>query len=71
MAALGLDFVTAVSSSAAAIGNTGPGFGAIGPTDSFASIPAAGKWVLSLLMLMGRLELYAVLLILRPSLWRK
>ena len=70
LAALGLDFITAVSGSASALGNTGPGFGAIGPTDNFSAIPMAAKWVLCLLMLMGRLELYTVLLIARPSVWK-
>ena len=71
MGALGVDFVTAVSSAAASIGNTGPGFGTVGPTENFYHIPAAGKWVLSLLMLMGRLELYTMVLLFFPGTWRK
>ena len=71
MGALGVDFVTAVSSAAASIGNTGPGFGTVGPTENFYHIPAAGKWVLSLLMLMGRLELYTVVLLFVPETWRR
>ncbi|NLB82960.1 MAG: TrkH family potassium uptake protein [Synergistaceae bacterium] len=71
MGALGLDFVTAVSSAAASIGNTGPGFGTVGPTDNFFHIPAAGKWVLSFLMLMGRLEIYTVILLFVPETWRR
>ena len=71
MAALGVDFVTAVSSAAASIGNTGPGFGTVGPTENFSHIPAAGKWVLSLLMLLGRLELYTMILLFFPRTWKK
>ena len=71
LAALGVDFVTAVSSAAASIGNTGPGFGTVGPTENFFHIPAAGKWVLSLLMLLGRLELYTMILLFFPRTWKK
>jgi len=71
MAALGVDFVTAVSSAAASIGNTGPGFGTVGPTDNFFHIPAAGKWVLSFLMLLGRLELYTMILLFARGTWKK
>jgi len=71
LAALGVDFVTAVSSAAASIGNTGPGFGTVGPTENFFHIPAAGKWVLSLLMLLGRLELYTMILLFSPRTWKK
>ncbi|MGI6783203.1 MAG: TrkH family potassium uptake protein [Aminivibrio sp.] len=71
MAALGLDFETAVTSAAAALGNTGPGFGSVGPASNYFHIPAAGKWALSILMLLGRLELYAVMLLFYPGTWRK
>lgn len=71
MSALGLDFVTSVTSAAASLGNTGPGFGSVGPAENYSHIPAAGKWVLSLLMLLGRLELYAVVLLFFPGTWRK
>ena len=71
MAALGQDFETAVTSAAAALSNTGPGFGTVGPASNYFHIPAAGKWVLSLLMLLGRLELYALILLFYPGTWRK
>ena len=71
MACLGLDIVTAISSVAATIGNVGPGFGSVGPMDNYAGVPAAGKWVLSLCMLLGRLELYTVVLLFLPVTWRR
>lgn len=68
---MGLDLVTAYSATAAMIANVGPGFGdIIGPTGSFADIPADAKWVMSLAMLLGRLELFTVLVMLTPAFWR-
>jgi trk system potassium uptake protein TrkH len=68
---LGLDFVTAASGAATAISNVGPGLGAIiGPSGNFAELPDAAKWLLSLGMLLGRLELFTVLVMLAPSFWR-
>lgn len=71
MASLGLDFATAIGASAASIGNIGPGLGGVGPVENFADIPMVGKWVLSVLMLMGRLEIFTVLILLTPYFWRK
>ncbi|OPZ40475.1 MAG: Trk system potassium uptake protein TrkH [Synergistetes bacterium ADurb.BinA166] len=71
MAWLGLDLVTAFSSAAAALGNTGPGLGAVGPAENFSAVPMAGKWMLSFLMLLGRLELYTLILIFVPDTWRR
>ncbi|MBL4666563.1 MAG: TrkH family potassium uptake protein [Sneathiella sp.] len=69
--ALGLDFEASVSGSAAAITNVGPGIGAIiGPHGSYANIPAAAKWVLSLEMILGRLEIFTLLIFLTPRFWR-
>lgn len=71
LSAMGLDFVTAMSSSAQAIGNVGPGLGDIvGPAGNFSSLPAAAKWVLSFAMLLGRLELFTVLVLFRIEFWR-
>ncbi|MBU0724974.1 MAG: TrkH family potassium uptake protein [Alphaproteobacteria bacterium] len=71
LGALGLDFVTAVSGAATAISNVGPGLGdVIGPAGNFSTLPDAAKWALSLAMLMGRLELFTVLILLAPSFWR-
>jgi trk system potassium uptake protein TrkH len=69
MALLGLDMVTAVSTVISTLGNIGPGIGAIGPTENFAHIPVAGKWLLSFLMLAGRLEIYTVLIIFHRNFW--
>ncbi len=67
----GLDFVTATSGAAAAIANVGPGLGeVIGPAGNFASLPDAAKWLLSAGMLLGRLELFTILVLLMPSFWR-
>ncbi len=71
MASLGLDFKTAIGASIACIGNIGPGLGDVGPVHSYASIPSIGKWFLSFLMLLGRLELFTVLVLLTPFFWRK
>jgi len=71
MAALGLTIDTALGSVAASLGNIGPGLGNVGPTDNYAHIPTAGKWVLSAFMLMGRLEVFTVLILLSPTFWRK
>jgi trk system potassium uptake protein TrkH len=71
LAALGVDVVTAVSAVAASLGNIGPGFGAVGPLDNFASLPVAGKWLLTWCMLLGRLEIYTVLILLVPEFWKK
>lgn len=71
LAALGLDFVTAISASATAYTNVGPGLGEIiGPDGNFSSLPDAAKWVLSAAMLLGRLELFTVLVLLDPDFWR-
>lgn len=71
MAVLGLDFETAIGASIACIGNIGPGLGEVGPVYSYASIPEVGKWFLSFLMLLGRLELFTVLILLTPFFWKK
>jgi trk system potassium uptake protein TrkH len=71
LGAIGLDFITAVSGAATAICNVGPALGdIIGPTGNFASLPDAAKWVLSVGMLLGRLELFTVMVMLAPSFWR-
>jgi trk system potassium uptake protein TrkH len=65
------DIQTAGSASVTCLSNVGPGFSAVGPMANFASIPDAGKAILTLLMLVGRLELYTVLAIFMPAFWRK
>ena len=71
MAGLGLDLISALSSVAATLGNIGPGLGVVGPMDNYATITPAGKWVLSFCMLLGRLELFTVLMLFVPGTWRK
>jgi trk system potassium uptake protein len=71
LAALGVDFITAISAVASAIGNIGPGFGMVGPAENFAQIPVMGKWLLIWCMLLGRLEVYTVIILLVPEFWRK
>ncbi len=70
MSALGLDHVTALSSVAATLGNVGPGLGLVGPTANYLCIPPLGKVVLIVCMLVGRLELFTVLVLLTPSFWK-
>jgi trk system potassium uptake protein TrkH len=71
VAATGVDVLTSVSAVLACIGNIGPGLGSVGPTDNFAHIPALGKWVLTLCMLLGRLEVYTVIVLFVPEFWKK
>ena len=70
MTLMGVGFITAIGSVAATLGNIGPGIGDVGPASNFSSIPDAGKYFLSLLMLIGRLELLTFLLILTPAFWK-
>jgi trk system potassium uptake protein TrkH len=68
---LGLDFITAFSSAATSIANVGPALGPIaGPAGNFASFPDAAKWLMALGMLMGRLELFTVIVLFSRSFWR-
>ncbi len=71
MSILGLDFETAIGSTAATLGNIGPGIGDVGPTGNYETIPVFGKWFLAFLMLLGRLELFTVLIIFAPAFWKK
>lgn len=71
LAATGVDILTAFGAIAATIGNIGPGFGMVGPVENFAMIPDVGKWLLIWCMLLGRLEIYTVIILLVPEFWRK
>jgi trk system potassium uptake protein TrkH len=67
----GLDFITSVSGAATSISNVGPGLGSIiGPNGDFSSLPDVSKWILTLGMILGRLELFAILVLFLPSFWR-
>jgi trk system potassium uptake protein TrkH len=71
MTILGLDFLSALGAVIATLGNIGPGIGAVGPIYNYAAIPDIGKWFLSFLMLIGRLELFTVLILFTPAYWRR
>lgn len=66
----GMDFLSSVGAAATSLGNVGPGIGNVGPVDNFALLPDTAKWVLSILMLLGRLELFTILIIFSPYFWR-
>ena len=68
---LGVDMLTSISSVAATIGNVGPGMGIVNAHSNYSELPQAAKWLLSLCMLLGRLEIYTVLVLLVPDFWKK
>lgn len=65
-----LDFETSIGAVATSLGNVGPGIGKVGPVDNFAWLPGGVKWILSFLMLLGRLELFTILVLFTPFFWR-
>lgn len=71
IAAMGVDIVTSTTAVAATLGNIGPGLERVGSIENFAFIPAGGKWLLSLCMILGRLEIVTVAALLVPSFWRR
>ncbi len=71
MSLLGLDFASSIGAVATSLGNVGPGIGTVGPSFNFSHVSIAGKWVLSALMLVGRLELFTILIIFSRSFWKK
>lgn len=66
----GMDFLSSIGAVATSLGNVGPGIGDVGPVSNFAAVPPAAKWILSFLMLLGRLELFTILIICSPYFWR-
>jgi trk system potassium uptake protein TrkH len=70
LAAFGLDFQTALGGAASSLGNVGPAFGDLSPVDNFGNLPTGAKWWCGFLMLIGRLELFTVLILLTPFFWR-
>jgi len=70
LAALGLDFASAIGGAASSLGNIGPALGVLGPVNNYDILPDAAKWWCSFLMLIGRLELFTVLILLTPFFWR-
>ena len=71
MSSMGLDIPTSLGVVVATLCNIGPGLGDVGPTDNYSAIPAVGKWILASFMLMGRLELFTVIILLSPFYWQK
>jgi trk system potassium uptake protein TrkH len=71
MTALGVDIITSASTVISSMSNVGPALGDAGPTDNYSAIPVAGKWLLSFCMLIGRLEIYTVILLFMPMFWEK
>lgn len=71
IAGAGFDIITSASAVASSVGNVGPGLGAVGPTSNYALVPDAGKWLLSFLMIVGRLEIFPVILLFTRELWRR
>ncbi len=69
--AVGLDFITSLSGAATALSNVGPGLGEIvGPAGNFGPLPDSAKWLLSFGMMLGRLELFTILILFVPRFWR-
>ncbi len=71
MSLAGLDFASSIGAVATSLGNVGPGIGTVGPSFNFSNVSVPGKWLLSLLMLIGRLELFTILIIFSRSFWKK
>ena len=67
---LGLDFMTSIGSSASSLGNVGPAFGKLSPVNNYNSLPDIGKWWSAFLMLLGRLELFTVMILFTPYFWK-
>ena len=71
VSSFGIDFNTSLGAVSTTLGNIGPGIGDVGPVDNFAHLPIGVKWILSFMMLLGRLELFTVLILFTPYFWRK
>lgn len=71
IALTGVDVMTAIGAAATSLANIGPGLGSVGPVNNFAHMPDASKWVSSILMLLGRLELFTVLMLFTPYFWKR
>lgn len=67
----GVDLTTSIGSVSATLNNVGPGIGMVGPTENYAHLPTIVKWYLSLLMMVGRLEVYTVIILFFPTFWKK
>ena len=67
---LGIDIESAIGASASAMGNIGPGLAQFGPTDNYALLPDLGKWILTFCMLLGRLEIFTVMVLFSRTFWK-
>jgi trk system potassium uptake protein TrkH len=67
---MGVDLLSAIGAAASAMGNIGPGLNSFGPTDNYAMMPLAGKWILSFCMLLGRLEIFTVMVLFSRTFWK-
>jgi len=67
----GNDFQTSIGASIATLGNIGPGIGGVGPVDNYAFFATPAKWILSFMMLLGRLELFTILIVISPAFWKR
>jgi trk system potassium uptake protein TrkH len=67
---MGMDLLSAAGAVATSLGNVGPGIGTVGPINNFFAVPESAKWVLSVLMIMGRLELFTVIVLFTPYFWK-
>ena len=68
---LGMDLLSSFSATFSSVGNVGPAFGSLGPSENYAHIPLVGKWILSFLMMAGRLEIFTVLVLFVPAFWQR
>jgi trk system potassium uptake protein TrkH len=71
IALLGFDLVSAMTGTMSCLGNIGPAFGSFGPTDNYAHLPWLGKWLLAMFMMIGRLEIFTVIVIILPVFWKR
>ncbi len=71
VSAFGIDFITSIGAVAATLGNVGPAIGEVGPMNNFGHLPGAVLWILSFLMLLGRLELFTIMVLFTPYFWKK
>ena len=67
---LGLDYISALGGAASSLGNVGPALGQLSPVNNFSTLPDLGKWWSAFLMLLGRLELFTVLILFTPYFWK-
>ena len=70
LSSMGLNMESSIGAAASAMGNIGPALGDFGPTNNYALLPNAGKWILSFCMLLGRLEIFTVMVLFSRTFWK-